>query len=171
MNPQSPKTFEEWERCLVRHFLVVGSDGDASDIRSFEVTPTTLALACGAGIDQERNIEESFRIFMAGISNLPNRLNIGMQGASTRELPNFFIYLVMTLLIDSQLEGSGDGNEFRGKLRKWLNSEHGFQQLPGVNIMWGRLGAGWTSESTKVYLIADLFYRLFQKLGATSAIR
>lgn len=51
---------------------------------------------------------------MAGISNLPNRLNIGMQGASTRELPNFFIYLVMTLLIDSQLEGSGDGNEFRG---------------------------------------------------------
>lgn len=114
MNPQSPKTFEEWERCLVRHFLVVGSDGDASDIRSFEVTPTTLALACGAGIDQERNIEESFRIFMAGISNLPNRLNIGMQGASTRELPNFFIYLVMTLLIDSQLEGSGDGNEFRG---------------------------------------------------------
>ncbi|MFV9487888.1 hypothetical protein ACNUIZ_16670 [Pseudomonas aeruginosa] len=140
MNPQSPKTFEEWERCLVRHFLVVGSDGDASDIRSFEVTPTTLALACGAGIDQERNIEESFRIFMAGISNLPNRLNIGMQGASTRELPNFFIYLVMTLLIDSQLEGSGDGNEFRGKLRKWLNSEHGFQQLPGVNIMWGALG-------------------------------
>ncbi|WP_141099180.1 hypothetical protein, partial [Pseudomonas aeruginosa] len=24
--------------------------------------------------------------------------------------------------------------------RKWLNSEHGFQQLPGVNIMWGALG-------------------------------
>ena len=37
-----PRTFEEWEQRLVQHFLTVGQDGDASDIRSFEVTACLL---------------------------------------------------------------------------------------------------------------------------------
>jgi len=45
----------------------------------------------------------------------------------------------MTLLIDSQLEGHEDGNEFRSKLRKWLNTGHSLQQLPGINLMWEEL--------------------------------
>jgi len=45
----------------------------------------------------------------------------------------------MTLLIDSQLEGHDEGNEFRSKLRKWLGKDHGFQQLPGINQMWETL--------------------------------
>ena len=134
-----PKTINEWEQHLVRYFIKIGPDGDASDIRSFEVTPTTLALACGADSNQEATVEEAFRSFMARIPDLSQRLNGGMQAASTQEWPNFFIYLAMTLLIDSQLEGHDEGNEFRSKLRKWLGTDHGFQQLPGVNQMWETL--------------------------------
>ncbi|MEW9678671.1 hypothetical protein [Pseudomonas sp. TE50-2] len=134
-----PKTFADWEERLVRHFLAIGPDGDASDIRSFEVTPNTLAQACGADSDEEATVEEAFRSFMAHMPNLSHRLNIGMSKAATREWPNFFIYLLMTLLIDSQLEGHEGDNEFRRKLRKWLGTEQGFQQLPGVNLMWEAL--------------------------------
>lgn len=134
-----PKTLNEWEQHLVRHFLKIGPDGDASDIRSFEVTSTTLAQACGAENNQEANVEEAFRKFMAQIPDLSQRLNGGMQRASTQEWPNFFVYLVMTLLIDSRLEGHKEGNEFRSKLRKWLGTGHSFQQLPGVNQMWETL--------------------------------
>lgn len=135
----APATFAEWEQRLVRHFLEIGPDGDASDIRSFEVTPITLAQACGADGNEGSIVEEAFKKFMVNMPNLPQRLNCGMSRAATHEWPNFFVYLVMTLLVDSQLEGHERDNEFRRKLRKWLGTEHGFQQLPGVNLMWQAL--------------------------------
>ena len=42
-----PSTIAGWETVLVDRFLRIGADGDASPIRSFEVTPDTLALASG----------------------------------------------------------------------------------------------------------------------------
>lgn len=139
MTWEPPKTINAWEKLLVRYFICIGPDGDASDIQSFEVTPTTLALACGAESNQEATVEEAFRSFMSQIPDLSQRLSGGMQAASTQEWPNFFVYLAMTLLIDSQLDTHDESNEFRSKLRKWLGVTNGFQQLPGVNQMWETL--------------------------------
>jgi len=41
-----PATYLEWETVLTRHFLSIG-EGDASPLRSFEVTDYTLTDALG----------------------------------------------------------------------------------------------------------------------------
>ena len=45
----------------MRHFLAVGPDGDAADIRTLEVSPVTLALACGMDASCVDEVEEAFR--------------------------------------------------------------------------------------------------------------
>lgn len=80
MNWTPPVTPDDWEIKLVDYFLRFGADGDAQDIRWFEVTPSTLAAAfadSGASADE---IEEAFRTCMSNIPNLPQRL----EGVMTR---------------------------------------------------------------------------------------
>lgn len=142
MNWTPPVTLDGWENKLVDYFLRFGADGEAQDIRWFEVTPSTLAAAFadkGVGADE---IEEAFRTCMSNIPDLPQRLESGMMERSSDKLPGYFTYLVMTLLISSQFDAQDESNDFRLKLQRWLRTEHSYQKLAGVNGMWEAL-AGW----------------------------
>ncbi|MFP1926865.1 hypothetical protein [Lonsdalea quercina] len=139
MNWTPPVTPDGWEIKLVDYFLRFGADGDAQDIRWFEVTPLTLAAAfadSGVGADE---IEEAFRTCMSNIPDLPQRLEGGMMERSNDKSPGYFTYLVMTLLISSQFDAQEERNDFRLKLQNWLRSRHSFQNLSGVNAMWEAL--------------------------------
>lgn len=145
MNWTSPVTPDGWESKLIDYFLRFGAEGDAQDIRWFEVTPVTLAAAfadSGVSVDE---IEEAFRTCMSKIRDLPQRLEGGMMEKSTRRSPGYFTYLVMTLLISSQFDAQEERNDFRLKLQNWLRTGHSFQNLSGVNAMWEAL-AEWLKQ-------------------------
>ncbi|MBH3093209.1 hypothetical protein [Serratia ureilytica] len=145
MNWTSLVTPDGWESKLIDYFLRFGADGDAQDIRWFEVTPVTLAAAfADRGITADE-IEEAFRTCMSKIRDLPQRLEGGMMEKSTRRSPGYFTYLVMTLLISSQFDAQEERNDFRLKLQNWLGTGHSFQNLSGVNAMWEAL-AEWLNQ-------------------------
>ncbi|WP_447889513.1 hypothetical protein [Serratia fonticola] len=140
-----PVTPDDWESKFIDYFLRSDVDGDARDIRWFEVTPSTLAAAfagSGAGADE---IEKAFRSYMSRIPDLSLHLEDGMMGKSTRRSPGYFTYLVMTLLISSQFDAHEERNDFRLKLQNWLRTGHHFQNLSGVNAMWEAL-AEWLKQ-------------------------
>ncbi|HYG91824.1 MAG TPA: hypothetical protein VD978_36870 [Azospirillum sp.] len=137
-----PSTLGAWEQLLVEHFLAIGPDGDASDIRSLEVTPSTLAAACGAAPQEEELVEAAFRRAILADPLLMDTLRLGSRRRSTDKLPNFFIHLALTLFIDSLLDGDyASEGAFRTKLAKWLGVDNSFQQLRGIALMWERLVA------------------------------
>lgn len=145
MNWTSPVTPDGWESKLIDYFLRFRADGDAQDIRWFEVTPTTLAAAfvdSGVGANEA---EEAFRICMSKVRDLPQRLESGMMEKSTRRSPGYFTYLIMTLLISSQFDAQDERNDFRLKLQNWLQVTHSFQNLSGINKMWEAL-AEWLRQ-------------------------
>lgn len=145
MNWTSPITPDGWESKLIDYFLRFGADGDAQDIRWFEVTPETLAAAfADSGVSADE-IEEAFRTCMSKIRDLPQRLEGGMMKKSTRRSPGYFTYLVMTLLISSQFDAQEERNDFRLKLQNWLRTGHSFQNLSGINAMWEEL-AEWLNQ-------------------------
>lgn len=130
-----------WEQVLVRYFLAVGREGDASDIHAIEVSPRTLALAWGIGPDRECEVEEAFRVALLRDSGcLLRALKDGPQRHPSEDVPNCFAILAMTLLIDLLLEGTADtGNQFRAKLADWLRINRTFSDLSGVKLMWEEL--------------------------------
>lgn len=135
-----PRTFEAWERRLVDYFLAIGPDGDASPIRSLEVTPRTLALACAAPRESEKEVEETFRFMLSRDPFMIDSLRGGAQRYEKQDVPNCFSYLVFTLLIDSLLEGSTtQSGEFRQKLVKWLGINTTLSDLSGIAQMWKSL--------------------------------
>lgn len=133
-----PVSIDEWERVLVCYFLGVGSDGDASDIHSIEVSPRTLALACGVDPTYAEEAEEAFRgALLRDQAHLLRALREGPQRRSSTEAPNCFAPLAMTLLIDILLDGAEyAGNQFRVKLADWLQMDRTFNDLSGVKLMW-----------------------------------
>lgn len=134
-----------WEKKLIDYFLRFGANGDAQDIRWFEVTPVTLAEAfADSGVSGDE-VEEAFRTYMSKIPDLPQRLEGGMMEKSTHRSPGYFTYLVMTLLISSQFDVQEERNDFRLKLQSWLQTTHSFQNLSGVNKMWEAL-AEWLKQ-------------------------
>lgn len=142
-----PINIDAWESILVRYFLVVGPSGDASDIRALEVTPTTLALACGVAANCQDQAENSFRSAMLRDQHyLWQALKHGSSRPPGKDVPNCFAPLVMTLLIDSLLDGDGyENNQFRAKLASWLGVDRTFNNLAGVKQMWEEL-ADWLDE-------------------------
>lgn len=145
MNWMPPVTPEGWESKLIDYFLRFRADGNAQDIRWFEVTPTTLAAAfADSGVSADE-AEEAFRVCMSKIRDLPQRLESGMMEKSTRRSPGYFTYLIMTLLISSQFDAQDARNEFRLKLQNWLQATHSFQNLSGINKMWEAL-ADWLRQ-------------------------
>ncbi|MFB8832015.1 hypothetical protein ACE0DR_28140 [Azotobacter sp. CWF10] len=135
-----PRTFDAWERRLVDYFLAIGQDGEASPIRAFEVTPSTLALACGAPRESEDDVEEAFRLMLARDPLLMDSLRDGLQRSENENLPNCFSYLTFTLLIDNLLEGNTtDSGDFRHKLVKWLRLDTKVSNLKGIALMWESL--------------------------------
>jgi len=149
MNWTPPPSLAAWEKLLVDHFLAIGQNGDASDIRSFEVTPRTLAEAAGAEPQMEAVVVEAFRQAVRADPMLPNILRLGARRLSTDKLPNYFVHLTLTLFIDSLLDGDYASEGFyRTKLAKWLDIGHSFQQLKGVAQMWADL-VSWLNERVK----------------------
>lgn len=133
----------EWERALTRHFLMVGAAGDASPIRSFEVSDETIAQAGGfTGADAVERAMASFTRHVVQAGGLPNALRQGLHPRMDAwGLPGCFAYLVLTLYVAS-LHGNGDedrNGDFRHKLRRFLGSDRTFMDLPGVAAMWTSL--------------------------------
>ncbi|WP_321807371.1 hypothetical protein [Burkholderia sp. BCC1993] len=136
MNWVPPKKFEDWEDRLVSHYLRIGPEGDASAIRSFEVTPWTLAQACGAPPGNEQAAVEHLRKALLQGNFFLEALKYGSPWLATRTRPNLFTYLAATLYIDGLLDHGDSDGAFRAKLAKWLAVDSTFQQLQGVASMW-----------------------------------
>lgn len=135
-----PHTFDAWEKRLVDYFLAIGPDGDASPIRSFEVTPRTLTLAWGAPPGSDAAVEEAFRRMLSRDLLLMDSLRLGSQRYIKPDVPNCFSYLAFTLLIDNLLEGNTiQSGEFRDKLVKWLGIDSTVSDLRGIALMWESL--------------------------------
>jgi hypothetical protein len=138
-----PSTIAEWEAVLIDRFLRIGANGDASAIRSLEITGETLAAASGLHGATADDAEAALRSAVLGDAGLWRALSKGQHRTATDASPNCFTYLVVTLLIDTLLDGdySGQG-QFRDRLRKWLETTRSMMQLSGVATMW-RFLAKW----------------------------
>jgi hypothetical protein len=135
-----PRTHAQWESTLVAHFLAIGPDGDASDIHSLEITPETLTAACGLRPDQAEEVEAAFKQLFASDSKLPTIMRTGDTAAETIKVPNCFVYLALTLFVDTLLDGTyGSAGQFRDRLASWIGIDNSFGNLSGVNVMWERL--------------------------------
>jgi hypothetical protein len=135
-----PSTTAGWEIRLVDHFLRVGSDGDSSPIRSFEITPDTLAFASKVDGATPGAAEAAFKASICQDANLWRALKEGRCPPATELTPSCFSYLSMTLLIDTLLEGEySSQGQFRDRLRVWLGTTRRISQLAGVATMWRAL--------------------------------
>jgi hypothetical protein len=137
----SAQEFIEWETALTDYFLATKS-GDATPIRSFEVTPATLANAISAAtlldsygaVDRFRHIfsdhQRTFDALERG--RYDNLDNIG--------LPGCFSFLALTLFVDSLIdEQFNETGQFRPKLADFLRVDRSFSNLCGVAEMWNAL--------------------------------
>jgi hypothetical protein len=140
----APVGIDAWERVLVRHFLAVGLDGNAADIRTLEVSPVTLALACGMNPSCADEVEEAFRTtLLSDKIYLWRALIEGSTRRPSQDVPNCFAPLALTLLVAGRLGGDGyENDQFRGKLAAWFKVERKFSNLAGVKLMWEQL-ASW----------------------------
>lgn len=139
-----PTDFVGWERALTEHFLMVGPDGDAGPIRSFEVTGDTFARA--AGWDGGPGGEEALARFKRAVSGWPliNALEDGhySRARANADLPGCFSYLVLTLAVAAFPDPStGLGGKFREKLKAFTGIDRSFADLHGVDAMWRELQA------------------------------
>lgn len=138
---QFPATLLDWERVLTRGLL--HSDGANSDpIRSFEITPETLAQHCGLGPDYASAAEDAFRRALKSYPYLHSALQGGTATASTTQVPNCMSLLSLSLLVDSLLDGTYEGGgQYRQKLAQWLGIPRSFMNLSGISAMWLKLVA------------------------------
>ena len=99
----SRSAFEEWERALCRYFLSATGD-DAGPIRSFEVTPATLAACQPGQFADDNNAVASFRNAMR-FYDLCVAVEHGVyRHLDEAGLPGCFTYLALTLYVDSMME-------------------------------------------------------------------
>lgn len=144
MTPRRAFRLPDWEICLVERFLKIGENGDSSPIRSFEVSPETLADA--GQFTEPNEAESSFRDAVLSDQYLWRALRDGEGRRPTQTAPNCFTILAMTLLIDSLLDGEiAKEGEFRRKMASWLKVDRRITELSGIATMWRRL-AGWLNE-------------------------
>lgn len=137
MTANLPTTYLEWETALTRHFLSIG-EGDASPIRSFEVTDFTLTDALGLEYDLRERVVEAFRSMFAAREA---SLVAALQHADYRryhddEIPGCFAYLALTMLVEGMIDPDASGHEFRPKLASFLKLDRTFSNLAGINRMW-----------------------------------
>jgi hypothetical protein len=143
-----PPAFVEWEKALCCHFL--GARGDASAIRSLEITPTTLAEA----ISEETPVApgEARRRFLEAFEDSERIFDALEHGQYVKldriGVPGCFTFLVLTLLADSLIDETLIETQFRPKLAEFLGVERSFSNLSGVASMWGDL-ARWLDREIK----------------------
>lgn len=137
MTADIPTTYLDWETALTRHFLSIG-EGDASPLRSFEVTDYTLTDALGIEYDSKDRVVEAFRSMFA---DRETSLVAALQHADYRrysgdEIPGCFAYLALTMLVEGMIDPDASGHEFRPKLASFLKLNRTFSNLTGINGMW-----------------------------------
>jgi len=139
LSPAIPTTLHEWERTL-SHALLRASDPDSDAIRSFEITPETLALHCGLGVEFADAAEAAFRRALQADPHLNWCLQHGTYKTASAEQPNCLAMLALTLLVDSHLDGAyEDKGQYRAKLAEWLHTDRRFMDLRGIAMMWDEL--------------------------------
>jgi hypothetical protein len=141
-----PRKLSEWEGVLTRHFLMIGEDGDASPIRSFEVSAEVLAeaVACGTNADPAEVTKHFLNCFTDdGIiwafeeGKFPFYMD-------PKKVPGCLSYLCLSLYVASQPNPEGDASsgagvlsgQFRAKLRAVTGIDKSFSQIPGIAKMW-----------------------------------
>jgi hypothetical protein len=151
MRPDLPTGLSDWEEALTRRFLTAAGEG-VGPIRSFDISPETLALAAGADVSAASQAVAAFKKAL-----LANRFALYAaleDGAFNRKLaadcPGCFAYLALTIFVDSQIDGDdADGSEqFRPKLAAFLGGDRSFSKLSGVAIMWRSLRE-WLARQVK----------------------
>lgn len=136
-----PTTLQEWEIVLTHRLLRVDG-GNADPLRSFEITPETLAEMCGADEAHATAAEEAFRKALQSDRRLTWALRNGTPKAPGSETPNCMAILALSLLVDSLLDGEGtEDGEYRSKLRQWLKTDLSLMDLRGIATMWQELVA------------------------------
>lgn len=151
MRTDLPTSLSDWEEALTRRFLTAGGEG-VGPIRSFDISPETLALAAGADPSSGVQAVASFRkALLADRRTLYSALE---DGAFNRKLvadcPGCFAYLALTIFVDSQLDGDDvDGSDqFRPKLAAFFDADRKFSNLSGVASMWRSL-RDWLARQAK----------------------
>lgn len=149
-SPAIPTTLHDWERTLTIA-LLRGGDRDSDAIRSFEITPQTLAMHCGLDAEHAEAAEAAFKRALQADPYLNQCLQHGSYKIPGTEQPNCLAMLALTLLVDSLLDGVyEDKGQYRSKLAEWLNSDRSYMDLRGIATMWhelvawldGRIAAG-----------------------------
>lgn len=145
LSPAIPTTLHGWESTLTRA-LLRASDRDIDAIRSFEITPETLALHCGLGVEHAEEAEAAFRRALQADPHLHWCLQHGTYNTPRAEQPNCLAILALTLLVDSLLDGVyEEKSQYRSKLAEWLRSDRSYMDLRGIATMWHELVA-WLDE-------------------------
>ncbi|SFW32040.1 hypothetical protein [Nitrosovibrio sp. Nv17] len=152
-----PTTLAAWERGFVDRFLKVSDGGDASPLRSFEITGGTLATVFPHALASAEDAEAAFRAAVRADPHLYRAFREGSPVPPTQEVPNCFAYLCASLLIDTLLDGTYSGQgQYRDRLRTWLGTSRSMMQLTGVASMWRTLDR-WLCERVSA---GDDFRRL-----------
>ena len=136
-----PTSLHDWELTLSRA-LLRADGGDSDAIRSFEITPETLAMHSGVGIEHAEAAEAAFRRALRNDPHLIWCLQHGTWKVPSDEQPNCMALLALTLLVDSLLDGVYvNKGQYRAKLAEWLGIERSFMDLRGIATMWAELVA------------------------------
>lgn len=144
-----PRSLAEWEGALTRRFLTSAGEG-VGPIRSFDVSPETLAIAAGAEPSAGDEAVSSFkRALLAERSALYWALEDGYFNKKLApDCPGCFAYLALTIFVDSQRDGDSASDQFRPKLAAFLGVNRSFSKLSGIAIMWRALRA-WLARQAK----------------------
>jgi hypothetical protein len=139
MAPVSQSEFEKWERALCNHFLAV-LDGDASPIRSIEITRYTLVASRQGEFSDTEEAVCAFREAL-DIDDVCSAVEHGRYRRLDRiGLPGCFSYLALTLFVDSLIDDDAERvGAFRAKLAGFLRVDRAFSNLTGVAEMWRSL--------------------------------
>ncbi|ELP96355.1 hypothetical protein [Pseudomonas syringae] len=136
-----PITLYDWELTLTRALLRAEA-GDSDAIRSFEITPETLAIHCGLDREHAEAAEAAFKNALRADPHLIWCLQHGRIKKPDNKQPSCFAMLALSLLVDSLLDGVyEDKGQYRAKLAEWLSVDRSFTDLHGIAMMWDQLVA------------------------------
>lgn len=146
-----PSSLSDWEEALTRRFLTAAGEG-VGPIRSFDISPETLALASGADPSVGPRAVTAFKkALLANKFALYAALEDGVFNKKlAADCPGCFAYLALTIFVDSQMDGDdAEGSEqFRPKLAAFLGGTRSFSKLSGVASMWKSLH-DWLARQVK----------------------
>lgn len=148
VSPALPTTLHHWELTLTRALL--RADGGNTDaIRSFEITPETLAAYCGLGPEYAGTAEAAFKAALRADRHLVWCLQHGAYRLPGTDQPNCIAILALSLLVDSLLDGVYENKgQYRAKLSEWLSIDKSFTDLRGIASMWRTLEAWLDGRAT-----------------------